>query len=399
MKKKYLILLLCLFSLGFILLCLVLPSEWIALPESLDSVGRFFYRIAFFVVLPFRTIVIIFIQPAQSHHFSTWHWIVVCFGSPFFYWVLWQLMLYRRRWYAREIEPATDSEPNVTGRRQFLMKTAVGGIALTAGGVGAWGVLIEPQQLRTRRYEVPIQDLPDSLNGLRLVHISDTHYGPYVSIQYLKKVYARANALEPDLVVLTGDYVHRTPRSIEPGIGAMGDLRARLGVVAVLGNHDHWEGAEACLQAFGKTDIALVDNRRLFLDRQGLSEQSRSGESICVAGLGDLWEEGIDPERALEGVSPTMPRLLLSHNPDTAEMITPPRRMDLMLCGHTHGGQVRLPLIGAPIIPIDHADRYAGGLCKGPNGPVLVSRGVGVAFLPVRLGVPPEIGLITLRRA
>jgi hypothetical protein len=102
--------------------------------------------------------------------------------------------------------------------------------------------------------------------------------------------------------------------------------------------------------------------------------------------------------KTLEGVSESMPRIVLAHNPDTAETVPPGVRVDLMCSGHTHGGQVSLPLVGTPIVPSEYGSRYAGGLCLGPSCPVVVSRGVGMAILPVRFRVPPEIGVIELVR-
>jgi predicted MPP superfamily phosphohydrolase len=169
-----------------------------------------------------------------------------------------------------------------------------------------------------------------------------------------------------------------------------------LGVVAVLGNHDHWEGVDACRAAFDSIKIALIDNGRLFLSRRGLSSEP-SRDALCIAGVGDLWDDRVDLPAALKDAPADMPRILLSHNPDVAELGELAfNRVDLMLSGHTHGGQVALPVVGALRVPSRFGQRYAGGLCPGPACPVIVSRGVGMTILPVRFGVPPEIGLITL---
>ncbi len=202
--------------------------------------------------------------------------------------------------------------------------------------------------------------------------------------------------LNGDLFVLTGDYVHRTAKAIEPGIGILGRLKAKYGVVAVLGNHDHWEDAEACRAQFNQIRVPLIDNTRVFLTRQGLTLDPASRSALCVGGIGDLWTDHTDFEAALGALPSDMPRLLLSHNPDTAELSTAPVRIDLMLSGHTHGGQVWLPVIGTPIVPSRYGAKYIGGLCQGPRYPVLVTRGVGMALLPIRFCVPPEISKITL---
>jgi hypothetical protein len=198
--------------------------------------------------------------------------------------------------------------------------------------------------------------------------------------------------------VLTGDYVHRTPRSILPGIGIFRKLETRLGSLAVLGNHDFWEGVDACRAAFRDTPVRLLDNDRVFVAPHGLMEEP-SAEALCLGGVGDLWEDDVRFDKATAGAPDGMPRIVLSHNPDAAERVLPRTRVDLMLSGHTHGGQVNLPGVGTPMVPSRYGAKYAGGMCAGPRCRVLVSRGVGMAILPVRFRVRPEIGLITLRSA
>jgi len=239
--------------------------------------------------------------------------------------------------------------------------------------------------------------LPREFDGLQIAHVSDTHYGPYTSLSYLQSVVERVNQLKPDLILLTGDYVHRTPLAIEPGIGLLKELRPRLGMIAVLGNHDHWEGADACRAMFKKTAIPLIDNAHLYLTPDGLLNDAKAGATLCIAGVGDLWEGDVRLSDALWGIPDSIPRILLSHNPDVAESIPPEARIDLMLSGHTHGGQVSLPFIGAPFAPTAYGAKYLGGLCHGPQCRVIVSRGVGLAAFPIRFGVPSEIGRITLR--
>jgi len=166
-----------------------------------------------------------------------------------------------------------------------------------------------------------------------------------------------------------------------------------------LGNHEHWEGARACRKEFDKIDIPLIDNDRLFLTPGGLRERPVTERSLCIAGVGDVWTDEVSFADALRGVPADMPRVVLSHNPDAAEMNDARHRIDLMLSGHTHGGQVRLPVIGAPWRPSKYGSRYLGGKCRGPQCPVIVSRGIGLAGIPLRFRVPPELCVITLVRA
>ncbi len=288
-------------------------------------------------------------------------------------------------------------EQPLEGKRRHLLA----GLLLTPIlGTALYSVLVEPSWLRLRRYELKIANLPPELDGLKLGHFSDSHYGPLVGLMHIRRAIAMLNAEEPDLVLLTGDYVHETPASIPDGISVLTSLKARLGSLAVLGNHDHWEGAEACRAEFARHRLPLIDNQRVFLSARGLSDRP-VGPCLAICGVGDLWEDSVDPEKALQDVPADCPRVLLSHNPDVAELLPdrfPQLRFDLQLSGHTHGGQVSFPGLGTPIVPSAYGPRYAGGLVQGPAWPVVVSRGVGLAVLPVRFRVPPEVGLITLRR-
>ncbi len=281
---------------------------------------------------------------------------------------------------------------------------------LTLGGCGSLGraTLVDPWWLEIRPYDIEIADLPPQLDGLRIAHISDTHLGPRIPAAFLRDAIARAVALKPDLALLTGDYINSGRRFIRPAAAVFEPLVSACPAVAVLGNHDWYGDAPAMRSALQSSGVTVIDNDRVFLDAasRAVVPHHHARHALCLAGVGDLVEDTIDLRRALRDVPPDMPRLLLAHNPDTAEHhdITGHRaphaapRIDLMLSGHTHGGQVRLPIIGTPIIPSDYGQKYAGGLVRGPACPVLVSRGIGMSLLPVRLGVPPEIPIITLHR-
>ena len=151
----------------------------------------------------------------------------------------------------------------------------------------------------------------------------------------------------------------------------------------------------------------MIDNSRLFIDPVAwrLVEREPDGLSLCVAGVDDLIEGTVRPDLALRGVGHETPRILLAHNPDTAEIpgiagkYSPAERVDLMICGHTHGGQVRFPIIGAPVTLSEYGQKYVHGLVQGPGCPVIISAGVGMSVFPVRFGVPPEIVEITLTKA
>ena len=165
------------------------------------------------------------------------------------------------------------------------------------------------------------------------------------------------------------------------------------------GNHDYWVDADSVRERFSAAEIPLLDNTRRLLTADGWTDDSDAKDAICIAGLGDLWTDSIEFNSALKDVPETTPRLLLSHNPDTAELPDAGRyRVDAMLAGHTHGGQVYVPGILNPFIPSRYGTKYKGGWCEGPQFPVLVSQGIGLAGMPVRIGVPPEFSLITIKR-
>jgi predicted MPP superfamily phosphohydrolase len=157
--------------------------------------------------------------------------------------------------------------------------------------------------------------------------------------------------------------------------------------------------------------VRMIDNNRVFLDvmSRSLTSAPRSApdDALCFVGLGDLLTGDVDPASAFAGIDEGTPRVLLAHVPDTLELdsVRAPGgpRIDLALCGHTHGGQIRMPLIGAPGVPSEYGQRYAGGLIDasvtGTRCPVVVSRGIGVSIVPVRIGVPPEVVVVELVRA
>lgn len=292
-------------------------------------------------------------------------------------------------------ESLTSSERS---RRHFLRT----GLRLVGGGAAAglvYGLAVEPHWFRITRRRISIRDLPSSLNGLRIVQLTDIHHGPWLALGYVRQVVDAANALAPDLICLTGDYVHKSPAYIEPVIGELARLHAKIGTVAVLGNHDWWEDGPLVRQELIRAGIAVIDNARRILTPDG-KLAADAAEGLAITGVGDLWEGQPDYQAALAGLPQTMPRLLLAHNPDCAEaraLIHSGLRVDLMLSGHTHGGQVAIPFLGSPGIPSAYGEKYARGLVEGPVCPVFVCRGIGMTVLPLRFGAFPEIAVLELR--
>lgn len=272
-------------------------------------------------------------------------------------------------------------------RRQFLK----GALAVGAMGVIGDGVFFEPRRIVVAKKTVSINSLPDIFDGFKICQITDVHHGPFVGLKFIERVVETANSLRPDLIVLTGDYIDRSNKYAVPAVNCLIKLKSPHGVLAVLGNHDHWESAELIRDVFSKYNIPVITNSHRFIEIKN--------KAICVAGVGDLLEDKPDLKSAINGVPPDIARILLSHNPDYAEVMPKDERVDLVLAGHTHGGQIRMPLLSiAPVTMSNYGQKYAGGLVKLANTQVYVSRGIGVVGFPVRFNCPPEITLISLTK-
>jgi len=285
--------------------------------------------------------------------------------------------------------------------RRKLMVNSGRFAAGSAAIAGAWGFFGEARWFEITQRTLRIKGLPPTLSGLRIVQLSDIHHGTWMSIQWVRQIVDTVNKLAPDLVALTGDYVYRGSQYAEPVAHAMASLRPRIGAVGVMGNHDWWEGGNNCKVAFARHGVPLIDNTRLFVtpNRKLVDHAS---EGLCLAGVGDMWEDKCLYDLALGGVSGGMPRVLLSHNPDVAEdpnFLRSGYRVDLMLSGHTHGGQISIPGVGAPVTNSQYGQKYAKGLVQGPVCPVYVNRGLGMTVMPIRVGVRPEIAVIDLLTA
>jgi hypothetical protein len=235
-----------------------------------------------------------------------------------------------------------------------------------------------------------LDGLPDSLCGLRIVQLSDIHHGKYFPLEAAAQAVALSNALAPDLVALTGDFVSYSRACIEPVAEVLGKLRARWGVLAVLGNHDFRVSAEGVTKALGRQGIEVLRNRNIRV--------SMRGEELALAGVDDHGY-GADLRRALKGIPAGTPKVLLAHNP---EIIRGAARhgVGLVLSGHTHGGQLNFPLIGSFAYGRSpERMRYKIGWDRMADTQIYVSRGLGTIVLPWRLRCPAEIPHIELLRS
>lgn len=281
------------------------------------------------------------------------------------------------------------SKRNNLTRRQFLklaLSASAGAATLAAGG-SVYSALIEPQWLSVDRVTVPLARLPRELDGFTIAQLSDLHHGPYVGDDEIRVAVEAANRLQPDAIVLTGDFVTREADRIGDCARVLGGLHARFGVWAVLGNHDHWTDAGTITRALETHSIPVLMNDAVPIDH--------NGRRLWIAGVDDVWEESCDLDRAVRHIAPNEVTVLLAHEPDFADEAAR-YPIDLQLSGHSHGGQVRLPFYGAPILP--HLGRkYPIGLAQAGALRVYTNRGLGVVSPPVRFNCRPELTLLTLQ--
>jgi hypothetical protein len=250
----------------------------------------------------------------------------------------------------------------------------------------------EPSSIRVVEHSVELGTRADPLHGLRIAVIADLHAGaPYIDESKVRQVVKLALAARPDLVLLAGDYVGedllgRREISIATIASLLKPLRARLGVFAVLGNHDHWAGAEQVADTLRGAGIRVLQNESVQLVIPGV---------IYLVGIDDAVTGHADVPLAFRRVPNNAVALCLTHSPDVFPDL--PQACRLTITGHTHGGQVNLPFVGRLIVPSKFGQRYASGDVR-ENGKVLfVSTGIGTSILPVRFRVPPEISVIEIR--
>jgi uncharacterized protein len=253
----------------------------------------------------------------------------------------------------------------------------------------SWTIRNEARQARVISTTVPIRDLHASLEGFRIVQMSDFHLYPYTQPELIQQAINLCNERNPDLVVLTGDYVWRRVGAIDELANLFSTIRAKHGVFAIVGNHDIWAGIDTILESLSRHNIPVLVNQGTLINE---------GEgSFYLAGLDDGQSGNADLDKALEGAPPSVPVVLLVHEPDLADQMSMNRRIALQLSGHTHGGQVRLPHLGPMILPY-LGRKYDYGLYRVNEMWLYTSGGIGTISVPFRYRCPPEVTEITLVR-
>ncbi|MEK6336425.1 MAG: metallophosphoesterase [Acidobacteriota bacterium] len=260
---------------------------------------------------------------------------------------------------------------------------------IIAGGV--WGFLIEPNRLIVRQETIAIGNWPKELSGLRIAVISDLHAGsPFINEAKLQRLVLETNQTKPDLIVLLGDFMikdrfYKQPIAPERTAEILKGLSAPLGVFAVMGNHDWWSQADV-RKSFELNGIRILEN--------DVGEIRWRGSSFWLAGLADLWTQPQHVDETIAKTPPGSPVIAMTHNPDIFPNL--PQSVPLLLAGHTHGGQVNLPLLGRLIVPSRFGQRYAAGAVFENGHHLFVTTGVGTSILPIRFRVPPEIVILTI---
>jgi len=270
-------------------------------------------------------------------------------------------------------------------RRRFLYSAGA-----CAAGVVGYGFGIEPRWARLERPVFKLPGLPAAFDGFKLAHVSDLHRSNVVSLGYIERHLDLAANLGADMVILTGDYVTGKAGYVHSLGPALERLAAALPTYAVLGNHDHWNGAETIEKRLRDSGIRMLDNTATKIER--------GSAHFWLLGTDDLMVGADDLGAAMRAAGEDSVRVLITHNPDSIEEVAD-AGIDLMLCGHTHGGQVAVPFIGPLIVPSNYGRRFAAGAFRVKATQLYGNRGLGLISPPVRLGVPPEVALITLHRA
>jgi predicted MPP superfamily phosphohydrolase len=278
-------------------------------------------------------------------------------------------------------------------RRRFFGRFLIGASAVAAIG-SVDGFFLEPRNLVSEHIEVRLARLPEEFHGFRIAQISDIHFGPYMGKAGLERALQLAQSFRPDLLALTGDFVSHPFGGSNGPFGAhyaepCADVLAAvtgIPMLAILGNHDHWNNPGIVEGALQERGIPVLRNRSIPLERG----RSR----IWIAGVDDALVEAADLDKALHNVPLSETTLLLAHEPDFADYAAR-FPVDLQLSGHSHGGQVRLPGIGALVLP-KLAKKYPVGLNQVGSLQVYTNRGLGVINPPVRFYCPPEVTFVTL---
>jgi len=286
----------------------------------------------------------------------------------------------------------------------FTRRRLLQGSALAAGAaalaIAEEGSILEPNYPKLKRIEVSLPRLPEAFEGFTIAQLSDFHYDEFFTIVPIRAAVEMTNVLNADLIALTGDfvttsflkdYLHNAAEAAnqaEPCAKVLQTLRSRIATVAIMGNHDAASDPVRISRTLESHGITVLLNQALPVERDGAR--------IWLAGLDSMMEGKPEIERTLHPIPKSEAVVLLMHEPDFAD-VAAKHPVDLQLSGHSHGGQIWIPGIGAPWLP-DFGQKYPRGMYRIGGLPLYTNIGLGTIRVPVRLNCPPEVTLITLRR-
>jgi hypothetical protein len=287
-------------------------------------------------------------------------------------------------------EPIEEKDPSRAKRRGRRKLLGYAGALLVGGGLASYAGGYERLHWQFPHYRIPVPRLPKPFEGMRIIHVSDIHDGFFFGPSRLRELIASIAEIPKDIIVATGDYVAdlRNSEQVEAFWSLFREMEAPRGVFSVLGNHDHWNFQETALQCLAESGQDLY-RKSVCLEH--------GGERLWLVGASDLWAAAASQpiDDLLSEIPEKDCRLVLAHNPDSADTVST-QRVDLFLSGHTHGGQIRIPGLGALVLPVENR-RYVSGLVRSKRGErVFISQGIGCTGLPLRFAAPPEIPILEL---
>jgi uncharacterized protein len=354
-----------------------------ALPEPYDSIGRWvFFALAAMIVLG------IALRRVTREVSTPVAWVVYTWlGLAFLSFFLWLAAdAGRLAWSAAE--RIASSNPPDPERRLILARVLAAAVGVGAFGLGALGIFNVVREVAVKRVRVPLAKLPSSASGYRIALITDVHVGPTIGQEFLERIVHAVNALEADMIAITGDLVDGSVADLGPLVSPLKDLRAKDGVFFVTGNHEYYSGVDEWLAFLPTLGIRVLLNERVSIGGE---------EGFDLAGVEDLAARGVnghapDLARAVAGRDDSRALVLLAHQPKAIREAAQ-HGVDLQLSGHTHGGQL---FPWKYFVGLDQP--YVAGLHTHGRSQVYVSSGTGYWGPPMRVGAPAEITDIELVR-
>lgn len=368
-------------------------SEWLnGLPmdDTIRTTAKWIFLsglVYFNLSIPLRMV----IRAFPGRDFTILKRLIVFPGTTWLITMMMMFLLYVSRDVAAWAWKWLVDDPADPARRAFLQATGALGLGAPLVMTG-YGALRTARDYQVKRMELKFARLPKTLDGFQIAQISDIHAGIYMQERHLNEIREMIDSLHPQALVMTGDFVDSLSEEVRPVARVFSQARTDYGAFACMGNHDLFDNYGKIRAAMSDAGIHMMDNK---------NHKIRVGnDSLAIAGVGDAGRtySYANLDSALAGVEPETFRVLLAHRPAFFDR-SQKAGIDLQLSGHTHGGQIAMPIGPFMLNPVYLFERYARGLYNAGDSKLYVNSGVGMVFVPIRIGVPPEVTLITLRQA